>query len=174
MKKLSTALSMMFLLLMVPALSAQEKPDVELMKQKVAQKTAEMRTAGVSEEEINKFIAESKKKIEQLNANHGGPVVMDEKALMEKLDKKVAQMRAAGASDEEINKVVREFKNKVAEMKASGTVISMDDKAFKEKLEQKVAQMKAAGASDDEIKKFVVEAKQKRSEQIAKIQKRDK
>jgi PadR family transcriptional regulator PadR len=55
-----------------------------------------MRSAGVSEEKINRFIVESKKKIEQMNANNGGTVVMDEKALKEKLEQKVGPMHGWG------------------------------------------------------------------------------
>lgn len=173
MKRMVLALCVMSLLLMIPALPAQEKPDVKMMKEKITQEVARMKAAGASDEEINKFIAESKKKIEQMKANNGGNG-LDDKALKEKLDRKVADMRAAGASDEEIKKAVLEFKSKVEQMKAGNGGNSLDEKAFKEKLDQKVAQMKAAGASDEEINRMVKEAKQRWGEQNSKTQKPDK
>jgi len=89
---------------------AQEKPDVKLMKEETAQKVADLKAAGASQEEIDKFVVESKKKIEQINGGNGGIVVIDEKVLRDKLDLKVAQMKAAGASDDEIKQFVLEAK----------------------------------------------------------------
>ena len=137
MKKSALAVLVLFLLCMIPCLSSQDKPDVKMMKEKIAQKVADMKAAGASDEEINQFIEEAKNKIAQMNANNGGSVTTDEKVLKEKLDQKVAQMKAIGASDEEIKATVMEFKNKVAKMNAdNGNGVMMDEKAFKDRTKQ--------------------------------------
>jgi DNA-binding transcriptional regulator YhcF (GntR family) len=173
MKKLGFAVAILSLLFLIPALSAQDKQDVQVLKEKVEQKVAQMKAAGASDEEIKAFILEAKKKIEQLSAGNNGSA-MDEKAFQAKIEEKAAKMRAAGASDEEIKKMVTEAKQKWSQQNANGNGNVMDEKAFKEKLEQKAAQMRAAGASEEEIKKMATEAKQKWSEQNSKTQKQNK
>jgi DNA-binding transcriptional regulator YhcF (GntR family) len=166
MKKLGIAVSILFLLCVIPALSAQDKQDVKILKEKVEQKVAQMKAAGASDEEIKAFLLEAKKKIEQVNANSGA---MSEEAFKAKVDQKAAEMRAAGASDDEIKKMATEAKQKWAQMNANngGNGGAMDEQAFKAKVEEKAAQMKANGASNEEIKKFVTEAKQKWDQQNA-------
>jgi DNA-binding transcriptional regulator YhcF (GntR family) len=123
MKKLGFAVAILSLLFLIPALSAQDKQDVKVLKEKVDQKVAQMKAAGASDEEIKAFILEAKKKIEQLSANNNGSTMdekafkakVEEKAFKEKLEQKAAQMRAAGASEEEIKKMVTEAKQKWSE-----------------------------------------------------------
>ncbi len=102
------ALLLPFLIL---AASAQDKPDAKVLQAKLDQKVAQMKASGASQQEIDTFIAEFKKKAEAMHKAQiqGDP---DEKAFMEKVNKKAKDMKAAGASDEDIKKMVKEAKSK--------------------------------------------------------------
>jgi len=173
MKKFAYAISLLVLFCIAPAFTAGQQQDVGELKAKLEKKVADMRAAGATEAEIQKFVSEFKhKQAAQMAGDSDGKV--DSAVLKAKLDKKVAEMKAAGASDDEIKKFVVEFKTKHAAQSVAGSNGSLDEALLKEKLDRKVADMKAAGASDEEIKQMVKEFKKSVAEKKAQLEKKDK
>jgi DNA-binding transcriptional regulator YhcF (GntR family) len=117
MKRLVLLVSALFLLFLIPTVLAQDKPDAKMLKEKQDRKIAEMKAAGASQEEINAFIAEFKKKVAAMDKAQTQNTP-DEKAFMEKVKQKAVDMKAAGASDDEIKKMVTEAKVKWEAKKA--------------------------------------------------------
>ena len=101
-----------------------------MIQEKFDRKVAEMKASGASQDEIDKFTVEFKKKVAAMN-NGQSQGSMDEKEFMEKVKQKAMQMKAAGASEDEINKMVTEAKLKWAQMNAKVQKDGQDTKPRK-------------------------------------------
>lgn len=101
---------------------AGPQSDAEL-EAKLNQKIEQMKAEGVSQEEIDKFVAGFKKKVAVLKAEHEKQEAVLEKvgALKSELKKKVKKMKAAGTVEKEVNEVIADYEGKIREeLEASG------------------------------------------------------
>jgi DNA-binding transcriptional regulator YhcF (GntR family) len=116
MKKTLWILPLLLLLSVSIATAGDEKVDVKAMKQKLAQKIETMKANGASQEEIDKMVADFKKKVAAMEADHKTSTKVD--ALKIEAKKKIAEMKAAGASEQEIQDVIAKYKQKIQQLEA--------------------------------------------------------
>ncbi len=117
MKRTVLLVCALLLPLLITAATAGEKPDAKALQAKLDKKVAEMKASGASQQQIDTFIAEFKKKAEAMNTGQVSSTP-DEKAFAEKVAQKAKDMKAAGKSDEEIQKMKLEAKQKWQAKKA--------------------------------------------------------
>jgi hypothetical protein len=107
------------------------KDEKKAMKEKLTQQIATMKAEGASQEEIDRYVAEFKKKMAAKNSEFKTSS-SEVEALKIEAKKKIAEMKAAGATENEIQDVMAKYKQKIEQIESTPPKPEKKEKKTKE------------------------------------------